>query len=205
MSIVCLGAWKKFKYVGRNALRHKPFVLLLKMPNYRRTYIDGGCWFFTVNLQSRNSSLLVDEIVKFRQAYSETQNRHPFQTNAIVILPNHIHVIWTLPPNDTDYSMRWRRIKSVFSKSLPKKEVRSDVQIKRGERGIWQRRFWEHAICDENDFERHVHYCYGNPVKHGLVENIADWPYSSYHRDVAAGKYPSSVAPKYDQNFDFGE
>ncbi len=175
------------------------------MPNYRRTYIDGGCWFFTVNLQNRKSNLLIEEISKFRQAYAQTQTHHPFQTNAIVILPNHIHAIWTLPEGDTDYSMRWRRIKSIFSKSLPNEEMRTDVQIKRGERGIWQRRFWEHAIRDENDFERHVHYCYGNPVKHELVESIADWPYSSYHRDVAAGDYPSSAPVVLDSSFDFGE
>ena len=175
------------------------------MPNYRSTYIQGGCWFFTVNLQNSRSNLLLDEIVKFRLAYAQTQNHHPFQTNAIVILPNHIHAIWTLPRHDTDYSMRWRRVKSLFSKSLPKDEVRTNVQLKRGERGIWQRRFWEHAIRDENDFERHVHYCYGNPVKHGLVKDIADWPYSSYHRDVATGDYPSSGLPNFDPDFAFGE
>jgi len=175
------------------------------MPNYRRTYIEGGCWFFTVNLQNRRSNLFVDEIGKFRQAYSQVQNRHPFQTNAIVILPNHIHAIWTLTEGDSDYSMRWRRIKSLFSKNMPNEEMRTDVQIKRGERGIWQRRFWEHAIRDENDFERHVHYCYGNPVKHGLVKDIADWPYSSYHRDVAEGIYPSSTPVALDSGFDFGE
>ena len=175
------------------------------MPNYRRVFIPGGCWFFTVNLQNRKSRLLTDYIENLRAAYSDTQARHPFTTNAIVILPDHIHTIWTLPSGDTDFSLRWRRIKALFSKSLPKSELLTDVQIKRGERGIWQRRFWEHAIRDETDYERHMHYCYGNPVKHGLVNEIADWPYSSYHRDVKAGLYPGEFRDEIDPNFNFGE
>lgn len=175
------------------------------MPNYRRAFIPGGCWFFTVNLQNRNATLLTDKIVNLRTAYAETQARHPFKTDAIVILPNHIHAIWTLPQDDADFSLRWRRIKSLFSKSLPKLEGVNDVQLRRGERGIWQRRFWEHAIRDEADYERHVHYCYGNPVKHGLVKEIADWPFSSYHHDVKAGLYPSEACSEFDPDFNFGE
>ncbi len=175
------------------------------MPNYRRAFIPGGCWFFTVNLQDRKSGLLVDRVENLRAAYKETQIRHPFQTNAIVILPNHLHAIWTLPHGDADFSMRWRRIKSLFSKSISAKEPRSDTRIKRGERGIWQRRFWEHAIRDETDYERHIHYCYGNPVKHGLVKNIIDWPHSSYHRDVKAGLYPGELCGEIDLDFNFGE
>jgi len=144
-------------------------------------------------------------VENLRAAYMETQIRHPFQTNAIVILPNHLHAIWTLPPDDTDFSMRWRRIKSLFSKSIPAKEPRSGTRVKRGERGIWQRRFWEHAIRDETDYERHMHYCYGNPVKHGLVKEIADWPHSSYHRDVKAGLYPGEFCGDIDPDFNFGE
>lgn len=175
------------------------------MPNYRRAFIPGGCWFFTVKLQDRKSDLLTAQVKNLRAAYKGTQTRHPFQTNAIVILPDHIHAIWTLPPDDTAFSMRWRRIKSLFSKSLPKIEPRSNVQHARGERGIWQRWFWEHAIRDETDYERHMHYCYGNPVKHGLVKNIADWPYSSYHRDVAAGFYPGNYCREIEAGFNFGE
>lgn len=175
------------------------------MPNYRRAFIPGGCWFFTVNLQDRKSGLLVDHVENLRAAYAETQTRHPFQTNAIVILPDHLHAIWTLPADDADFSLRWRRIKSLFSKSISTIEPRSGVQIKRGERGIWQRRFWEHAIRDENDYARHMHYCYGNPVKHGLVNEVADWPYSSYHRDVKAGLYPDEHCSEIDPEFSFGE
>ena len=99
------------------------------------------------------------------------------------VLPNHLHAIWTLPEGDSDYPVRWRWIKSRFSRALPNIEQRSDVRKARGERGIWQRRYWEHLIRDERDFNDHLEYCWLNPVWHGLVKNVEDWPFSSFHRD----------------------
>jgi putative transposase len=157
------------------------------MPNYRRAFVPGGCWFFTVNLLDRRRRLLTDHIDALRAAIRLTQPRHPFSINAMVVLPDHIHAVWTLPPGDTDFSLRWRLIKIGFAKAVPKSEQRSAVRITRGERAVWQRRFWEHLIRDDEDFRRHVEYCYINPVKHGLVSCVRDWPHSSFHRDVRRG------------------
>jgi putative transposase len=110
-----------------------------------------------------------------------------------------------LPSDDSDFSIRWRLIKTHFAKALPRQETRSEVRIARGERGIWQRRFWEHLIRDENDYARHVDYCYINPVKHCLVTKVSDWPHSSFHRDVRAGIYPSDWAGDTDATGIFGE
>ena len=138
------------------------------MPNYRRAFVPGGCWFFTANLLDRRSRLLIDEIETLREATRRTRERHPFRIDAFVVLPDHIHAIWRLPEGDTDFSTRWRLIKIVFSKAIPTTERRSKVRRARGERGIWQRRFWEHLIRDDEDYRRQVEYCYINPVKHGL-------------------------------------
>src|SRR6266566_3758979 len=132
---------------------------IASMPNYRRAFVPGGCWFFTVNLLDRGSSLLTDEIDVLRDATQWTRQRYPFQIGAFVVLPNHLHAVWTLPPDDADFSIRWRLIKSRFARSIPKCERLSAVRRARGERGIWQRRFWEHLIRDEADFARHVEYC----------------------------------------------
>jgi putative transposase len=136
------------------------------MPNYRRALIPGGCFFFTVNLLERRQTLLVDEIAALREAVATTRQGHPFIIDAFVVLPDHLHAVWTLPPGDSDFSTRWRLIKSRFAKALPKQERLSAVRKARGERGIWQRRFWEHLIRDEADYGRHVEYCYINPLKH---------------------------------------
>ncbi|MGE0700326.1 MAG: transposase [Hyphomicrobiaceae bacterium] len=153
------------------------------MPNYRRVRVPGGCYFFTVNLLDRNSRLLVEHIESLRAAVRETRSRFPFQIDAMVILPDHLHAIWTLPEGDADFSVRWRWIKIRFARAITATEPIDAVRAARGERGIWQRRFWEHAIRDDRDFANHVGYCWFNPVKHGLVQNIEDWPYSSFHRD----------------------
>ena len=153
------------------------------MPNYRRAFVSGGSYFFTVNLLDRNSRLLVERIDSLRAAVRETRLRFPFEIDAMVILPDHIHAIWTLPDDDSDFSVRWRWIKIRFSKSIPKSETLSSVREARGERGIWQRRYWEHLIRDERDLQNHVDYCWFNPVKHGHVKNVEDWPYSTFHRD----------------------
>lgn len=113
--------------------------------------------------------------------------------------------VWTLPPDDADFSIRWRLIKARFAKGLPKQEWLSAVRKKRGERGIWQRRFWEHLIRDEADYARHVEYCYINPVKHGLVTCVGDWPYSTFHRDVHGRIFPEDWAGDISANGEFGE
>jgi putative transposase len=164
------------------------------MPNYRRALVPGGCWFFTVNLLDRRSTMLTERIDAFRDAMQWTLAHYPFHADAFVVLPDHIHAVWTLPPGDADFSIRWRLIKSRFAHALPKREPLTRVRQARGERGIWQRRFWEHLIRDEADYARHVEYCYINPVKHALVRRVRDWPYSSFHRDVRAGIFPDDWA-----------
>jgi len=159
------------------------------MPNYRRLYVPGGTYFFTVNLQDRRQTLLVDHIDILRTVYGRVQKRHPFKTIAICIMPNHLHCIWQLPDGDADFSRRWRLIKTGFSKALSQKGL--GVQGRRdGESGIWQRRFWEHMIGGEAELDDYIAYIYFNPVKHGLVGEIADWPHSSWHK-LAAGDYLS--------------
>jgi REP-associated tyrosine transposase len=175
------------------------------MPNYRRAFVPGGCWFFTVNLLERRNTLLVHRIDALRDSMERTRGRHAFVIDAVVVLPDHIHAVWTLPPGDADFSLRWRLIKSRFVQALPKRERLSDVRKARGERGIWQRRFWEHLIRDEADYARHVEYCYINPVKHGLVARVRDWPHSSFHRDVRAGIFPEDWAGDVGRIGEFGE
>ncbi|KHD07924.1 transposase [Candidatus Thiomargarita nelsonii] len=157
------------------------------MPNYRRSHVEGGCYFFTVVLANRNNSLLTYYINNLRQAFRDVMKVHPFKIDAAVVLPNHLHCILTLPVGDDNYSMRWRQIKSAFSRQLPSIEYRTNSRIKKGERGIWQRRFWEHVLCDERDYRQHVDYIHYNPVKHGYVKRVVDWEYSSFHRAVAQG------------------
>jgi putative transposase len=175
------------------------------MPNYRRAFVPGGCWFFTVNLLERRKTLLVDHIALLRQAVATTRQGHPFAIDAFVVLPDHLHAVWQLPPGDSDFSTRWRLIKSRFARALPKRERLSAVRVARHERGIWQRRFWEHLICDEADYARHVEYCYINPLKHRLVRRVRDWPHSSFHRDMRAGLFPEDWAGDNDADGDFGE
>jgi putative transposase len=164
------------------------------MTEYRRNFIPGGSYFFTVNLADRRSALLTDHIEDLRAAFRHVHGRHPFTIDAIVVLPDHLHAIWTLPERDTDYSMRWQLIKSAFTRRLPPGEDVSPSRATRGERGIWQRRFWEHTLRDEIDLERHVDYIHFNPVKHGYVGRVNDWPYSSFSRMVSAGVYPADWA-----------
>jgi putative transposase len=175
------------------------------MPNYRRALIPGGCFFFTVNLLERRQTLLVDQIARLREAVATTRQGHPFTIDAFVVLPDHLHAVWTLPPGDSDFSTRWRLIKSRFAKALPKQERLSAVRKARDERGIWQRRFWEHVIRDEADYARHVEYCYINPLKHRLVARVRDWPYSSFHRDVRTGLFPVDWGGDVEAIGEFGE
>lgn len=159
--------------------------------DYRRIWKPGGTYFFTVNLlQRNNSALLVQKIDLLRQVVAKVKGRCPFIIHAWVVLPDHIHCVIELPPNDHDFSLRWRLIKQGFSKALPTHEYRSDVRINRGERGVWQRRYWEHFIRDEADFNAHLNYVQINPLKHGLVQRVIDWPYSTFNRYYQRGLYP---------------
>jgi putative transposase len=175
------------------------------MPNYRRALVPGGCWFFTVNLLERRQRLLADHADALRTAFEETRKKYSFDIAAIVVLPDHLHAVWTLPPDDADFSIRWRLIKGRFAKAMPKQERRSAVRKMRGERGIWQRRFWEHLIRDDGDYARHIEYCYINPVKHRLVARVRDWPHSSFHRDVRRGLFPIDWAGEVEPTGEFGE
>ena len=175
------------------------------MPNYRRAFVPGGCWFFTVNLLDRRGRLLTDNIEALRDATRKTRQRCAFHIDAIVVLPDHLHAVWTLPPGDAGFPIRWRLIKSWFARSIPKGERLSRVRRARGERGIWQRQFWEHLIRDDADYARHVEYCYINPVKHALVSRVRDWPHSSFHRDVRAGIFPEDWAGDIEPSGEFGE
>ena len=156
------------------------------MPRYIRARIKGSIFFFTVVLADRQSHLLVTEIGRFREVYRGVKQRRPFETIAICILPDHLHAIWALPEEDADFSTRWNLIKSGFSRGLDPMS-RSPSKVNKREKGIWQRRFWEHAIRDDTDLERHVDYIHFNPVKHGHVTRVADWPHSSFHRYVERG------------------
>ncbi|MHB1221983.1 MAG: REP-associated tyrosine transposase [Gammaproteobacteria bacterium] len=159
---------------------------------YRRLIQPGASYFFTVNLANRQSNLLIEKIDQLKLAFNEVRSRHPFKLNAIVILPEHIHAVMTLPKNDSNYSLRWSLIKGSFSRKIESIEKVSLSRKKKRERGIWQRRFWEHLIRDDNDYEKHVNYIHYNPVKHGYVKSPVDWRYSSIHRYIAKGILPSN-------------
>lgn len=147
------------------------------MSNYHRNRVPGGTYFFTVNLNDRRDTLLVDHIGTLQAAFREVWRARPFKQHAIVVLPEHIHCIWQLPEGNSEYAMRWSHIKSAFSRRLPTNELRTMSRYAKRERGIWQRRYWEHQIRDEVDYLAHVDYIHNNPVKHGYVTDTADWPY----------------------------
>ena len=161
------------------------------MPNYRRFRVPGGTYFFTIALQDRSSDLLTRHIELLRVAIRETRRQRPFFINAWTVLPEHMHCVITLPAEDQDYSNRIKGLKIRFSRQIAKMEKRSTTRISRGERGIWQRRFWEHTIKDADDYAHHVDYVHYNPVKHGYVTDTYQWPWSTFHRWVEAGLYPS--------------
>lgn len=165
------------------------------MPNYRRAWHPGGTYFFTVNLLQRSGNdLLVRHISELREAVRVVRLQYPFHIHAWVVLPDHLHCVIELPEEDIDFALRWRLIKSYFSKSLPKTEWLTDIRASRKERGIWQRRYWEHLIRDEADFAAHMDYVHINPQKHGLVRKVSDWPYSTFHQLVEQGIYPANWA-----------
>ncbi len=159
---------------------------------------------FTVALAERKSTLLIDAVDNLRSAVARVKSKYPFTINAWVVLPEHMHAIWTLPEGDSDYPLRWRLIKGGFLRSLPATEYRRKSRVYKGERGIWQRRYWEHTIKDEDDYRRCHNYIHYNPVKHNYVIRAADWPYSSIHRYIAQGIYPADWATD-ELNGAFGE
>jgi len=159
------------------------------MTNYRRVKIAGATYFFTVNCAERHgNNLLTDNIDLLRRVVRKVKKDHPFAIDAMVVLPEHLHCIWSLPEGDSDYKTRWALIKAGFSRHIPSGEERSASRIKRGERGIWQRRYWEHLIRDDLDFQRHVDYIHWKPVKHGWVQQVREWPHSSFHVFVKQGR-----------------
>ncbi len=170
------------------------------MSCYLRPKVSGATIFFTVNLALRGSKLLVTEIDRLRWAVGKTRGERPFHVDAWVVLPDHMHAVWTLPAGDADFSTRWGAIKARFSKSvrwagftppIPQTRPGGGVNpaLRKGQVGVWQKRFWEHHIRDAADYEAHVRYCWTNPVKHGVVEKPEDWPFSSIHRDIRGGGY----------------
>ena len=160
------------------------------MSEYRRYRAEGGTFFFTVNLENRASNALVANVDALRSAVASVLIERPFSIEAMVVLPDHLHTVWTLPEGDSDFSTRWKDIKTRFTKRTGLLGHRSVSKEVKGERGVWQRRFWEHMVRDEADYRAHVAYCWGNPVKHGLCERAVDWPYSSLHRDMRLGRVP---------------
>ena len=151
---------------------------------YRRSNTAGGTYFFTVNLADRNSGMLVRNIDLLREVMGYVKSAHPFAVLAMVVLPEHLHALWRLPASDSDYPMRWSLIKAGFSRRLDKGERIRASRVAKRERGIWQRRYWEHQIRDETDLARHVEYIHYNPVKHGWVTRPVDWPHSTLHGHI---------------------
>ena len=156
---------------------------------YRRNFLPGGTFFFTATLADRRSCALVENIGLLRYAFRMTRHERPFSVEAVVVLPDHLHIVMTLPPDDADFPGRWKRCKSLFTRLVAK---RGDAgpQNRRGEYTLWQRRYWEHTIRDESDLVRHIDYIHFNPVRHQLVSQIDEWPYSSFHHYVRQGVLP---------------
>lgn len=183
------------------------------MPNYIRAKFEGGYYFFTVVTYKR-TRLFHTELARrcLREAIERTRTRRPFETVAFCLLPDHLHYLWKLPEGDADYSKRWASIKGQFSReylrSISQYGQVASSRASKGEVCIWQRRFWEHQIRDENDLQRHVDYIHYNPVKHGLVRNVEEWSWSTYHRYVKEGFYGRADDFKQVTNLDadqFGE
>ncbi len=163
------------------------------MPDYRRAYLKGGTFFFTVVSYKRCPILKEEAAIDLLwQCFQTTMATYPFRIDAIVILPDHLHTIWTLPGDDPDFSTRWKRIKATFSRHYQGYIIEdiSESMRRKKEKGIWQRRFWEHMIRDQTDFNRHCDYIHYNPVKHGLVNSPLEWKHSSFRKFVEKGLYP---------------
>ncbi len=164
------------------------------MADYRRYYVPGGTYFFTcVTFQRRR--ILTSELGRrcMREALAKVRLRYSFEMVAIVLLPEHLHCVWTLPPSDAHYPLRWMRIKEEFTErwlAAGGDELQQSAsRVKHRQRGIWQKRYWEHTVRDEDDLKRCVDYTHWNPRKHQLVQRVRDWPWSSFHRMVQQGEY----------------
>ena len=196
------------------------------MSRYRRNYVEGGCYFFTVVMYKRQKLLNGEAVDILREGFRELMKQKPFKIDAIVIMPDHLHCIWQLPPGDDNYSDRWKKIKTYFTKQykrrmapLPTKPTDEQVgwversathrlsctgpkptesMKKKGEIGLWQRRFWEHTIRDEKDYKNHFDYIHYNPVKHRLAKAPKDWQYSSFYRYVREGIYKLDWGAQHD-------
>ena len=166
------------------------------MPNYRRLRVPGATYFFTVNLAERGGTALTDRIDLLREAYRLTVAEQPLRCEAMVILPDHIHAVWTLPPGDADFSRRWQKIKGRFTHTSGLRGAQSSSMAEKREAGLWQRRFWEHMIRDPEEERRAIAHCLSDPVRHGLVARAEDWPFSTLHRDLRArvGESPTLQA-----------
>ncbi len=168
---------------------------------YRRNLVAGGTFFFTVNLHDRRFTLLADHAGPLREIVRGVRKELPFTVDAMVILPDHWHAVWTLPPGDAAYARRIRLIKARFTRYLVQTGERIE-RDRRGEYRLWQKRFWEHTIRDDADFEAHLNYVHFNPVKHGHVDRVSEWPYSTFHRYVRRGLLPEGWAmPQPDGTF----
>jgi putative transposase len=167
------------------------------MPNFRRRYVRGGTYFFTAVTDGRQPILTIDASRTFlHEAIRQTRDRWPFEIDAWVLLPDHLHTMWTLPPGDADYSRRWAFLKKVFTKAYlaagGAEATRTIGRVRDGRWGVWQPKFWEHTIRDDEDYARHFHYLHYNPVKHGLTARVVDYPHSTFHRHVRGGTYPTT-------------
>jgi putative transposase len=174
------------------------------MVHYRRSRSPGATFFFTVALRDRRADTLVRYVDSLRNAMRHERARRPFTVDAMVVLRDHVHAVWTLPSGDSDYSGRWRSIKSGFVRRLQTQGLALTANAK-GEHAVWQRRFWEHQIRDELDLARHVDYIHINPVKHGWAERVADWRWSTFHRYVRLGMLPIDWAAEPSMEGTFGE
>ncbi|WP_422013514.1 REP-associated tyrosine transposase [Roseateles sp.] len=172
---------------------------------YRRADTPGATYFFTLNAADRSGQLLTDHIDALRASFRAVRRSRPFVLDAICVLPDHLHLLMTLPPDDADFATRIMLIKQGFSRRVPQGERISASRAAKGERGLWQRRYWEHLIRDDADFERHVNYIHFNPVKHGWVEQAVDWPHSSIHRFIREGAIDASWAGVRGEAMEAGE
>ena len=176
------------------------------MTEYRRFQLPGATWFFTVNLAERTGNRrLVEYVEVLRAAFRRALSERPFRVDAIVVLPDHLHSIWTLPPGDEDFSSRWRMIKEQFSRGVPRDERITASRSARRERGIWQRRFWARALTSQADLNNHMDYVHWNPVKHGHAARPIAWPYSSLRRLIEAEVYEREWALARELDIEAGE
>jgi putative transposase len=182
------------------------------MSTYRRISAPGGTYFFTVVTYRRQKFLIKTQSRQIlRKVIDEVREAHPFTIQAWVLLPDHLHCLWSLPPGESNFSKRWGLIKTKFTKRakelLHKAAWQTASQLRQRESTIWQRRFWEHLIRDDSDFQRHFDYIHYNPVRHGLVSRTKDWPYSTFHRYVREGIYPEDWGDNlsFESDVEFGE